>query len=587
MSPERIPVNKIVGMEPITFLDMKEREEQERARLENERYLLAQQRSEDGKLPPDQEARLKKITEMLKGKAVVDPLFRSVRDALDQMGYQRVGDHVDGRLPSQVQPNKSLSEDEQALAAVYGVLSADNMTNPELGERATEPGGQLRIGERFFKAVAAAVGEYTADKQLFDRVLQIVASEGLKRSGDAIFRVARTNQVVTVARDLDEDGVTHDDEQLALQVRVRLSNQLAASETAVPSAISIDLPDLEAQADLEIVADNIRAMQAIYFAAMLEEMRVFQVMDKLQELFQNGMLTFGRGPAGDAFFAYWKKSVNRLTEVERRNIYARTLGMPGGDPMIQNPNREFNDLFLRTCSAVSSFVRQFKVDDLLRSTIPFRVSTEHVRKSARDLAANLSLYGYGIAHYAATELQGEIKDIISILSQEEVKMAYGARDMWQVIDQVATLELGGARNGIRYRTMATSGAIVIRWLAERANVLAAGYGTDILNMSELRRPTPRPAGHKPTTHPTDRDLVDAVEQYLAVTGVSEARVEEYAQPSEGPATPSRPIAIPQVARELLDSVGISAGYQPVGAGYGNGYGNGHGNGGRIPSNRWG
>ena len=47
--------------------------------------------------------------------------------------------------------------------------------------------------------------------------------------------------------------------------------------------------------------------------------------------------------------------------------------------------------------------------------------------------------------------------------------AYGARDMWQVIDQVATLELGGARNSARYRTLATCGAIITTWLAKNVD----------------------------------------------------------------------------------------------------------------------
>jgi len=40
-----------------------------------------------------------------------------------------------------------------------------------------------------------------------------------------------------------------------------------------------DLPDLGARN--EIVADNIRATQVLYTAAMLEELKVFQVVDRL------------------------------------------------------------------------------------------------------------------------------------------------------------------------------------------------------------------------------------------------------------------------------------------------------------------
>ena len=49
------------------------------------------------------------------------------------------------------------------------------------------------------------------------------------------------------------------------------------------------------------------------------------------------------------------------------------------------------------------------------------------------------------------------------LSDQEILSAYGARDMWQVIDQVAA-ELGGATNSACYRTLGTSGATIVGWL---------------------------------------------------------------------------------------------------------------------------
>jgi hypothetical protein len=59
--------------------------------------------------------------------------------------------------------------------------------------------------------------------------------------------------------------------------------------------------------------------------------------------------------------------------------------------------------------------------------------------------------------------------------------------------------------------------------------------------------------------PTDRDLVDACEQWLAVTGTPDQQVEQYSQPVEAPNSTSVPIQIPQVAKDLLDSVGVTAG----------------------------
>src|SRR5262249_49495489 len=261
--------------------------------------------------------------------------------------------------------------------------------------------------------------------------------------------------------------------------------------------------------------------------------------------------------AGNTLYDYWKRSINRMTETKRRSLYARTLGFPGGDASQGTPNREFNDLWLRFLSAVSSYARQVTVENLLRTNIPIPVSQQLVKKTALDLAQNLSLHGYGIGYFAATELQKQIKEIISLLSDPDIKTAYGARDMWQVIDQVASLELGGSKNSIRYRTMATSGAIIIRWLAERGKLLTSADQIIVLDVNQLRNlSSPRPRGVKATVDPTDRDLVDASDQWLAVTGTAEKSVENYAQPVEAPNLTSRPVYIPQVARDLLESVGV-------------------------------
>ena len=60
----------------------------------------------------------------------------------------------------------------------------------------------------------------------------------------------------------------------------------------------VELPDLESQTDVEIVKENLHAAQAIYFAYQLEEMRLFQVVERIVELFQQGQLPLGRGNAG-------------------------------------------------------------------------------------------------------------------------------------------------------------------------------------------------------------------------------------------------------------------------------------------------
>jgi len=577
--------NHMPDKDPLVFEDMKEREEAERKRLRNRKIELEQAKDRDNGLPEPLKTELTQLEGLIpvldasekdppEKIVVVDPLYKAVQTLIETK--ERVGIHHNGLLPSQQKkPPDDTNDDEKAFAAVYGILERENRTNPgilvqyELRHDAAfrhqlhqtqdfdikpDP-GKSDVFRRFSRDLSNARGEYFASKALFQAVLPILVQEGDKAGQNCV----RAKQWAAVTKILVAQGVTEKDIHLRMKTVQALESISGGGDGTSPSTIEIDLPDLEAQSDVEIQADNLHAMQAIYFAAMLEELKLFEVVEKLVELFHLGMLPLGKGDAGNFLYKYWKRSAERISEVERRSLYARAFGFPGGDVTQGSPNREFKDLWLRFVSAVSSFTRQSQVDRLLRSDIPAGVSQEHVRKAGRDLAANLSLHGYGIAYFVATEFQTQIKEFIDLLSDKDIKASYGARDMWQVIEQVSTLELGGARNSIRYRTMATAGAIIIRWLADRANILAGSTFVNVLNKNEISNPPPRPSGAKATTSPNDADLVNACEQWLAVTGTPEAQVEEYAQPVEGPMLTSSPVRIPTVAKDLLESVGIQAG----------------------------
>lgn len=285
--------------------------------------------------------------------------------------------------------------------------------------------------------------------------------------------------------------------------------------------VSLREPDLPPLEDTVIVQDNVRALGALYFSAMLENLRLFEVADKLIESFLNGLLPVGRGRAGESLFKYWKDSQTRISQAERRNLYKRVFGLPGGDDST-TPNKEFDDLWIRFISAVTTFSRP--------STISARAYQEQVRKAGRDLAVNLSLHGYGAAHFVAAELSKQIHDIVGILSAPEIKAAYGARDLWQVIDRVSNLGLGGSANLLRYRTMATSGATIITWLANNSRKLTRAT-SPVLNRKVARKTPPR-AEFKTTSRPTDSDLINSSEQWLAVAAVPDDQIDKFSQPSE-------------------------------------------------------
>ena len=302
----------------------------------------------------------------------------------------------------------------------------------------------------------------------------------------------------------------------------------AAGNGTIPSPIGPGQAQQGGEANAEIVSTNLRALQAVYFTAMLEEVRVFDVVDRLVSLFSQGLLRLGPGRPGATLYRYWKGNHNRLTSAQRHNVYARAFGLPGGDASVRS-NREFNDLWLRFVSIVGMYSAELQVLPLAERS----VGAEEVLVSGRDLAINLSALGHGLAWFAAQDLKLEIQKIIEVLSDPEIQTAVGAKDPWQVIQKVAASELGVRPNVSRGHTRGESGAIIIRWLANRRARLLHPRGNILKHDDICEGRTAASQNKKPTVYPTDSDLVTACERWLTVTGTEETQLKEEA-PAELP-----------------------------------------------------
>lgn len=299
------------------------------------------------------------------------------------------------------------------------------------------------------------------------------------------------------------------------------------------SPVPMDGVDQPEETKGEIVSANLRALETIYFTAMLEEAHLFDVVDCLVTRFSRGRLPLGPGRAGAMLYQHWKENHSRLTTQQRRKVYARAFGLPGGDADVMS-NREFNDLWVSFVSIVGMYSAE------LQSLPPGErsVSTEEVLVSGRSLALNLSTYGQGLAWFAAKDFKLELKHVIELLSDGEIQTAFGAQDPWQVIHNVAASELGARPNTPRAHTRAESGVIIIRWLANRRTRLLRPRSTYILKHEDIvEGRTAASQNKKATVYPTDSDLVTACEQWLGVTGTQEAELKE-PSPPEKPASPA-------------------------------------------------
>jgi hypothetical protein len=569
----------------ISYRDMVQAESDSRVKITLRKEQLEKIKQRGRGLTPqeiNELARLKAVADALNtNEELCEKLFVGVRDLFNAnaglLGRQMYN-HIAGVLNLENKDFTNADEKSAAdtaapclVALTYGLLAIGGAadTSPEV---LVGQGGASRfriiadisdanwpvLSRMFF----AAVGEARSFGNLALAVLPLLAKEGDTDGFGGNPPVVYAAEFAKVMRYLAKAGISDPGKvpQLRRYVNEALDVIQNRAADGTETQLGIDLPDLEDAAEAGLVPDNIRLMGPMICAAMFDELKAFEVVDKLVELFQQGMLTIGNGTAGVMLYKYWKDAPNRMSEAERKNFYAMTMGVPGGETTA-NANREFNDLWLRFVSSVSAFVRQYEVDKLLRANLPAPINHQQVRKAARDLAVNLSLHGYGMAYHAALDLQGQIKFMVNLLGDPEIKANYGARDMWQVVDQVATLELGGAKTSSRYRTLATCGAIITAWLANNSDVIRRAGGS-IIDMDEVRQPRPRMDGTKATTTPTDADLVNACELWLADTATGDTVIDQMAQPKESPVMTSRPVQIPSIAREMLaDLPGVSLGFQ--------------------------
>jgi hypothetical protein len=589
----------------IRFYDLAEREVEARARLENEWQRLDNRKSKgagnnngngnnsgNGTLGTADQLEyvrltsLKAIADGTVGKPpqFIDPLFASVRTLLASNNFGLNPIDVEyvftGKVPEAVLKFPSLSKPDQSnevvrVALTLGLLQLWGAPVPRLVADKSDNAvpdkthqNYSSFGEVMVRAMARASANLPLAAHTLKTLVDAVNVPGDRRSPD----ISTIDFAKTFEKLLDKD-VQVSDPSIKLQIEDAFERvQRIGADTPLHEFV-LNLPDLEAATDIEVIPEHCRLMGSFIFASAFEELKAFQVVDKLVELSQRGEIPLMRGPAGTQLYNYWREAPNRMSEVERQNFYAMTLGLPTGQPGV-GVNADFQDLWLRFVSSISTLVRESRVENLLRSNIPLAVNQQQVKKAARDLAHNMSSRGYGMAFYAAADLNKQINEIIQLLSNKELQRVFGATSPYDVIEQVAQTELGGARNSSKYRMLATSGAIITNWIADHADRLRDPT-LPMIDLQNVAYPPARASGATAVSNPTDYDLVNACEMWLADSAMGEDRVAILSEPRESPQHSSRPIQIPSIARDLLEGTGLGLG-MGYGGGYGGGYGNGNG-----------
>lgn len=202
-------------------------------------------------------------------------------------------------------------------------------------------------------------------------------------------------------------------------------------------------------------ADDVEAAAALYAAAQLEQLGVLRVCDRLVELYLRGGLPVG-GPSAVAALldSYWLGRAERLPEDARRELYARVVG-PG-----------FEHLLERLATAIAGPDRAGEPASVAWAADELRAGEpDSVAWAADELRSNIRAH-VGDDELAATaQLRAQLGDALAILSAGDLLNAYGARDPWQLVDQLARLELGVEPDIPRHHALAAAGTLVVAYVA--------------------------------------------------------------------------------------------------------------------------
>jgi hypothetical protein len=229
----------------------------------------------------------------------------------------------------------------------------------------------------------------------------------------------------------------------------------------------LDIPRLDQTSDGDIIPENMLAVGKMYAAYQLEQLRLFAVVDRITELWLQGLLPIGNDSGGRLLNQFWWDRENRLSEAARMVHYGRLFGAKGVDVSKEvQAHSQFDTLMVRFMTNVSQYKRLTEMQVVSSDPGQSRsLMSENVRKTGRELAANLSLYGWGATHYDSSRIAAHVKASFDIIKDLQVEKAFAATTPAQVIERVSQQEFGITPAILKLQTMADAGQAIIKIIA--------------------------------------------------------------------------------------------------------------------------
>ena len=460
----------------------------------------------------------------------------------------------------------AVTKEDSLFAAIVGMLVLDGFT--DITSSSFDNGFWAIRGEAAGSVTESDGTTKVPNKQIYREVAGAIAK--VRPPGVVFYQ-----ELASVARQMIANvaEIPPDNPAFVSQIRVFDDDYVQGG----PLGDTLDLPDLSGSVTSatpdDLRPDNIRAVSVIFAGYNLEQLRLFDAVDRIVETWWNGQLPVGSDRGSKALDDFYWSTEFRLSPPARHMQYSRVLGITGGEVSTEvQPNTQFNELWMRVIASLAEFDRQQRVGDIVsgQGTSALTLTGEQVRQAARNLAANASLYGWGGTQFAARRLAKHVQSAFAILNTPEIQQAYGVDGPFKVIERVAP-EIGGTPNIVKYRTLADSGKRILDLIAKYVNIWSGGTGNPLFSdnsqtnviaslASALSNLTGAATGAGPApaassspdvtaqtsdVSPADQDeFMRQAGFVIAVLGIKDDQVEQFSQPAETQYAPSIPNLAP-------------------------------------------
>ena len=239
-------------------------------------------------------------------------------------------------------------------------------------------------------------------------------------------------------------------ERCAAGVARQLARPLARAKL-LPEYGSVDLPDSAAASD----AVSLATAAPLYLAHELQRAGLFRCAEQVAALFASGAMTIELGTSAALITEFWRERGTRFTDAERSQLLDQAFDAGRFDPQMR-----------ALCAALTAFADNRRVEDVRE-----RVALEQARA---QLASFLGIRLQGMLAYAAQELTDTINRALAFLRDRVLQTAFGAHDLWELIEICGRLTGSAPPNVRAHVDLARSGVDVLSWLAKGTTPVNAG-----------------------------------------------------------------------------------------------------------------